>query len=389
MWNIAFSGFHYNFVTLGRGAIDMAAGHPFKGEAVYLRALTGALTKEGREMRAALRTPGPMDARVAENLSLMVEGGRRIQGDPRPFWQAAWRAGFELHGSKLNPFTYAKWAARLTSKHLMEHYVPQVKDGAYLELGRQRLEAAMKAAGPKGLTDMERAAVLQEAGKHVDNILGQMIADNLHYSRGLKNTLSAAIGYPGWTLGSVRAMVNAATGAAKLPIAAVGGPAKLNAQEEISLKFALAMTVVVGTYGSLLCKVLTGHWPRTLQEAFQIPTGDKDIYGNEKRVQLPSYMKDYLGWAFHPIKTAQGKLNPLFEWITEIWENKDFYNREIHDPHAPLSTQLGQYATWAGLKYVPYGIRNVQAQHQAGVRTLPTLLSEVRHQSCATRVRGH
>ena len=152
-------------------------------------------------MRAALRTPGPMDARVAENLSLMVEGGRRIQGDPRPFWQAAWRAGFELHGSKLNPFTYAKWAARLTSKHLMEHYVPQVKDGAYLELGRQRLEAAMKAAGPKGLTDMERAAVLQEAGKHVDNILGQMIADNLHYSRGLKNTLSAAIGYPGWTLG--------------------------------------------------------------------------------------------------------------------------------------------------------------------------------------------
>ena len=78
-WQLAFSAFHYQFVTLAKSFIDTGTGLSHAAGAVLhgdlpeagkglaqvargatglVRAASGAYTREGREMRAALRTPG-------------------------------------------------------------------------------------------------------------------------------------------------------------------------------------------------------------------------------------------------------------------------------------------------------------------------------------------
>lgn len=246
------------------------------------------------------------------------------------------------------------WAIleKFYTKPIFEHWIPSVKTAAYLRGAYAALEAN------PGLINspLERINALRKISKMVDDRFGEVAYKTLFMNRMVKDVAVASFLSYGWQLGFMRSYV----GAVPEAVSAIG--AKGTLREKIA-KGDLDKTMFVGyyvmgtmMYAGLLTYALTGQAPKDIMDYIYPRTGEKNPDGSEARVGTPFYTREFVSIPKHIQEegvmgglatTIGNKLSPAVGMLKAMVTNKDFFNREISNPNAPMMERLGQR-----LKYV-------------------------------------
>lgn len=386
---LGLSLFHLGFVSvdaitsqLALGLEQLVRGRPFSGVANAATMWAAPFTTfvRGSKVIQEYTKPGSVGGDLAAVVDALTAGGGRVRMDQfyknnavaaflkamrqrpgRTFLKGA--AGAAAGGLLAGPVGAALGAGFLTgllpaafevaAKPLMEVFVPRMKLGVFADLARLELSQLP----PDATTEQVRAA-MAKVWDSVDNRMGQMVYDNLFWSRALKDLGMASVRALGWNLGTFRE---------------IGGGVGdvLRRKPSHKMAYVIALPIAIGLLGAVMMYLFTGGGPETLQDYFEPRTGRKDADGNDERVQLPSYMKDVIAFTRHPLQTVGHKLHPLLDYVASMLQNSDYWGDQIRNAHDPLVEQLRQVADYTATQFTPIGIRNVQEQQrrlQTGAR---------------------
>jgi hypothetical protein len=320
--------------------------------------ISGVLTPlRGRKMVNEFLNPGSQGEEMGRIVDAALHGGWRGTQDSHYATQmskkmmSALRSGTIgglAEGALRAPFA----AIEQVSRPIMEKIVPWMKAGVAHDLIR------MEMARNPDMTKEQLRSVADKVARSVDNRLGQLVYNNLHWSKGLKGFLQAFTRSVGWNVGTFREIVGGALDLRKL----------ISTKPELTYRaaYVLAMAAMSATVGAAMQKMMTGQFPQELKDWFFPRTGTKDAQGRDQRVSLPSYVKDVYAYGHDPKSTVTHKLHPLLSTIAELMENKDFYGTEIRNPKDNLLKQAGEVAAHAGKAFVPFGFRGLQQMHASG-----------------------
>jgi hypothetical protein len=246
----------------------------------------------------------------------------------------------------------AIWNALMTipefaSKPIMEHHVPAMKVSGFLKT----IEAEL-ALNPN-MTETEIQQMKEKAWADMDDRLGQVVYDNLFWDKSLKDLAFMTVRSFGWTGGTIRAI---SKGLADLPESAT----RVAQGKGISTRTAwlMALPIQVGLYGGLYHYIMTGKRPETTEDYFFPKDGTKNPDGTDRRVNLPTYMKDIFAYSKNPYKTLMSKTSPFINEIHEIYSNKDFYGAPVYDEKdASFISGLADIAKYEFKSMQPFGFR--------------------------------
>jgi hypothetical protein len=117
---------------------------------------------------------------------------------------------------------------------------------------------------------------------------------------------------------------------------------------------------------------MTGTPPQSERDYLHPSTGQKDAYGNDKRLSLPSYLKDLesdasaigSGWkSGGPLGVTKGlwtatyhRANPWVSEAVDILNNRDFYGTQIWNPDDPVSQKMLDQAKHIASVGIPFSI---------------------------------
>jgi len=363
---LGLSGFHLGFTSLDAatsrlaiGIEDLSRGHAYKAAKTFASVPASPVTnimQGARIMREALH-PGSTDAETASLVHALELAGGRIGQDR--FWQTdfmrrlkrAWNEGTAtgyLKTIPLAPLTAIEQAMR----PIMEYVVPRQKLGVFADMARRELERL----GPNAGVEETREA-MRKAWDSVDNRMGQVVYDNLFYNRAVKDLALMAFRAYGWQLGKYREGLGAVA-----DTAAAGKDLAQGRRPDLShrMAYAMALPLMVGTIGATMNYLMTGQRPQDWRDYFMPRTGQTDANGNAARLNLPTYMKDVIAYAKHPIESVGHSLNPMFSAISDLLGNHDFYDVQIHNPDDPLWRQGSDVAKFAAKQFIPFSVSGTQ-----------------------------
>jgi hypothetical protein len=357
---LGMSGFHLGFTSLDAatsrlavGIEDLAAGNVTRAAKTFASVPVSPVTNilQGRRMMQEALHPGTTTTETAALVKALEQGGGRTGQDR--FWQTdfirrmnkAFHEGTAtgyLKGALLAPAS----AVEAAMKPIMEYVVPRQKLGVFADMARREMERL----GPDASVEDTREA-MRKAWDSVDNRMGQVVYDNLFYNRAVKDLALVTFRAYGWQLGKYREGFGAITDATKAAGAVVKGQ-----RPELShrMAYAMALPLMVGTIGGVMTYLMTGQRPQDYKDYFMPRTGETDPRGNPVRLNLPSYMKDVLAYAKHPITSVEHSLNPMFSAISDLLNNKDFYDVRIRNPDDPLWQQGSEVAQFAAKQFIPF-----------------------------------
>lgn len=366
---LGLSAFHLMFTSMdasvSRAALGLeylTTGQPLKGLQEMISAPLAPVTnmKLGAKVRAAYLNPEGASPDMLALANAVQEAGGRVRMDS--FYKnsapermiAAWKDGAYGKATALSIPSLLE----LASKPIMEHIVPLQKLGVFGDLAKKVL-----ADLPPEATLAERRAALGRAWDSVDNRMGQLVYDNLFWSKTFKDLAMASVRSVGWNIGTIRELGGGITDIAKAGAKrATGSPAELTHRAA----YVAALPVVVGLYGALYQYLRTGDGPQELKDYFFPKTGEVDADGNPERVQIASYMKDVFAYAGHPWETLKHKMNPSLSVVYEMLQNQDYYGDQIRNPNDPAMKQLMQEASFVAQQALPFSIRNMTEGSQRG-----------------------
>jgi hypothetical protein len=390
---VAWSGYHWMFETLS--SMFIGAGRGFKQ--VYRGLSSGNASMVGKGLKEiAIENPLGLPISIMRN----IKQGGELRGDifAKDYAglnnQAGSMADLAMRGggsggntskalkdsmaeslsnawrdlSPRHPIKLAKDLTELVAKPLMEWYVPRVKLATFARLLEGDLEAAATKAGAT-LTATEQSLIAMNTWQHIDNIFGQLVYDNLHFSRSLRDGMFMFIRFPGWNIGSVRSLVATGRGIGKM---ATGK--NLDFQSEVALEYALGMATNLSILGTLTNYALTGEFPKTGQDYIEPRDGTILPDGTPGRVWFASYLRDYMGFVHEPAKevmkgnpmgapgkvwnTVSAKMSPVPRLAYEILSNRDYFGKQVFTPGKGIMQQAGELVEHVGSEYmVPFGVQ--------------------------------
>lgn len=366
---LGLSAFHLGFTSIDAtvskaslGIEQLFSGKPLSALGSFARTPIAPLETylRGSKVLGEYLRPGTQGGEMAQFVDGLVAGGGRVRmdqfystGAAGEFWKALRGGRYGTAALKTIP-TALEYAA----KPIFEHVVPRMKLGVFADLARYELAKLPDNAS----RDAVREA-MAKAWDSVDNRMGELVYDNLLWSRALKDLGLASVRSLGWNLGSARELGGGLTDLAKQPLALMrGGKLVLTHRGA----YVIALPTTVGLMGGMLGYLMTGQAPQTLKDWFYPRTGRRDADGNDERVALPSYMKDVGGFARHPVQTVQSKVHPLLAAVWSMLNNQDFYGNEIRNPDDPLVLQAKQETEYLAQQFEPFGIRNASEERQFG-----------------------
>ncbi len=366
---LGLSAFHLGFTSVDAavsrvalGLEQLTAGKPFEAAKTIASSPAAPITNLllGRKIRAEYLKPGSVGGDISLLANAVAEAGGRIKMDS--FYR---NSAPEQFSAALREGQWGKAAAtslpallQTVAKPIMEHIVPMQKLGVFGHLAREELSKL-----PDGATADMRRQVLTNVWNSVDNRMGQLVYDNLFWNKTFKDLSMASVRSVGWNLGTVRELGGGISDATREAIRlAAGQPAQLTHRAA----YVAALPITVGMLGAVTQYLATGKGPETLKDYFYPKTGTSDADGNDNRVQLPSYVKDLVGYAGHPFETIKHKVSPLLSMVGEMLNNEDFYGNEIRNPDDPYVQQMIQEAHYVARLIEPFSIRNEMESYQRG-----------------------
>jgi hypothetical protein len=251
---------------------------------------------------------------------------------------------------------------------LMVSFVPRVKMGVFQDMASEFIKSHPHA------TQEEFVAGMQKASDSVDNRLGEMVYDNLFWSKTVKDLSFILVRAVGWNLGTQRELGGGLLDAIK----ATHNVVTLTAPAEVTerMRYSAALPIYVALQGAVWNYLYTGHGPTELLDYFYPKTGRNTPDGLPERVSLPTYVKDVFAYNYDPAGTVLNKLHPLWSSANELlWKNADYWGRPIRDPlrTTPQPVQLLEYAL---NQFMPFGFRGIQRQIKEGADPFAIIMNE-------------
>lgn len=222
-------------------------------------------------------------------------------------------------------------------------------------------------------TEFELRQAMTKIVDSIDNRLGQMIYDNVFWTKTQKELAFLMIRAVGWNMGTIRELGGGLVDAAKSAdrVLRLAEPAELS----MRAKYSMALPMYVALQGAMLTYLYTGRGPNSLLDYFYPPNGRLRAGGAAERVSIPSYVKDVFSYNEAPGQTLMNKLHPLWEMGTEyFWTNRDYYGGIIRDPEK--GDPGIQTLEWLARSATPFSIRGVEAQAKEGADLFPIIMNE-------------
>ena len=368
---LGLSAFHLGFTTLDAavsrlaiGLEDVAAGRLGMAVRTFASVPVSPVTNfmAGARLRSAVLenlTTGEMGQLV----KALEAGGGRIGQDK--FWQTEFtrRMVRAFHSGSLSGYATAGANAPFAiveqmMRPVMEIVVPRQKLGVFAEMAKRELLNLGDNASPEDVRE-----AMRKAWDSVDNRMGQVVYDNLFYNRSLKDLVLLTFRAYGWQLGKYREGIGGGIdtvrllkyGSQRLLGQAPAGKAEFTHR----MAYVPALLLTVGLLGGLTTFLATGTRP-TGKDWWMPRIGGTDQNGNPLRVNFPSYVKDALAYAKHPVTSLGHALNPLVSAVMDLVGNRDFYDVRIRNPDDPIWKQGSDVAQWAARETVPFSVSAVR-----------------------------
>ena len=264
-----------------------------------------------------------------------------------------WYSDRRLRAAARSPFA----AMELMSKPIMEYLVPRQKAGVFADLAWRIIEQN------PGKTLEDLTPQFRQAWNRVDARLGQVRYDRLFMDNMAKNVVQGTIRAPGWSGGTIAEIGGGFKDAGKFFVEwAKTGKLPENLPDRTAYVMAL-MAGVTATNG-ILTYAFTGQMPHGM-DYWAFRTGHKDEHGNEERFVLPTYAKDILAYARHPLETLGNKTHPLVSLMNDIFiKNKDYYGVEIRGRDSSLPSQAAESVGYVIKAFEPFWIRGAMRERQ-------------------------
>lgn len=253
------------------------------------------------------------------------------------------------------------------SNPIMEHLVPTLKTAAFAQMLD---EANMHTTD----TPLERQERLQRSWRSVDNRFGQLIYDNLFWNKAAKDLAMLGVRSVGWNIGTIGEIGGGLKDYAKAGADIFGMMAdKIRGKETIPPEFTqrmaytLMLPMMVGTWGAIINKILTGENPQNLLDYFYPRTGKKTETGEDERLTLPTYMRDVVGYYKHPLTTVGNKLSPVVGLVHDLTANKDYSGELITSNNMTNPVALAaDYGKFIAQYTTPFSIQNIAREVRGG-----------------------
>lgn len=387
---LSFSGFHATFVAfdtmmskMGLGIQQLTRGEPLRGAATMAKALSpttiASTVLRGAALRQAYLHPDQATPEMRKLVHALLTAGGRIQMDP--FYQSTAAGSFVKRlGDLTHPgaILHDAWqmakdspvaapmriVGRLldTLNHpLMGVMVPRAKLGVFSELAADFLRRNPDA------TQEQLADAMTKAWDSVDNRMGQLVYDNLFWSKMAKDIAFLSTRSVGWNLGSAReiggALVDLAaqTGSTAKGIANVVRGKRFGVPPELTnrMAYTIAMPIITAMFGALVTYLMTGQGPQEMLDLFYPPTGQGD------RTTMPGYIKDVMAFRNDPLGTIGNKTQPLLETGIELLKNRDYYGGIINMPE--VDNPLVSYPEYLLNQAIPFSWRGwMKSREESG-----------------------
>ena len=303
-------------------------------------AIVDALKKGGGRAR--------QDLYYATNLwkGMMDSLARREDSPIGAVWGAVWRAPLA--------------AIELPVKAIMERLVPHVKLGAFAKRAQLEIEQ-----NPTMSLDEARERFGQ-IWDNIDDRFGQLTQRNLMMHPLVKDLMNAAVGRPGWNIGTVRAIGGGFYDALKmLGDGARGRKPKFTDRTAYLLALLLGGAIINGAVSWLL----SGEPPTELMDFIMPRDGGFTEDGRPSRIVLPTYIaKDIYSYFTHPKATLKAKAAPVITIISDLATNKDWQGQKIYGRGG---AGTGRYLLSA---VTPYAIQGLQKNIERGASPWKTAL---------------
>lgn len=305
----------------------------------------------GRTILKGLKNGDPEVAKIVEER--MNPAGARfrveqnLRTDAYKKMTEAWKNG-GLLGKASTPFRVPGVVIEAVAKPLMEYAIPRAKVGAFLDLAEQEMRKL-----PANATDAVRRKTLAAAWDSIDNRFGQLVYDNLFWTKTQKDLALIATRSVGWNLGTVREL---------------GGAATDVAQGKISPRvlYAATLPIYVGMVGAAYQYLHTKKLPKTLLDYYYPQNGLTTSSGDPDRVQLPTYMKDVYAYSQHPFTTIANKTSPILSMTYQLARNRNYFGDMIRNPDDPASKQLQQTGAYLLQGTAPFSVQNLMKLNEEG-----------------------
>jgi hypothetical protein len=232
------------------------------------------------------------------------------------------------------------------SKPIMEHHVPAMKVGGFLKTVETEL-----ALNPN-MTETEIQEMQQRVWDDMDDRLGQVVYDNLFWNKTLKDLAFMTVRSFGWTGGTIKAF---GKGIADIPESAI----RLTKGQGISTRtsWLITLPIQVGLYGAIYHYLNTGKKPETMEDYFFPKDGTKNPDGTDRRVNLPTYMKDIFAYSKGIKKELLKKTSPFINETYEVYSNKDFYGVPVYDEKDDFFGRGLDVLKYEFKSFEPFGFR--------------------------------
>ena len=370
MFQLGFSAFHLGFTSMDASVSKTALGLKQLGYGKVLDAAKSiAMTPlapitnvfQGNRLLKEALVPGT-HPELEPIVKAMLAGGGRIHMDKfyhtdfkskmvdafkqSHYWGAVWRSPFAAVESLMWP--------------ILEYIVPRQKLGVFSDIARMELERNPR----MGHAELRRT--MQKAWDSVDNRLGQLVYDNLFWNKITKDLAMASVRSVGWNLGTIREIVGGGMDTAVQANRLLQGK---KPEMTYRMSYILAVPMVVGMAGAITQYLMSGQLPghnkdgeyegdeAAVKDLFFPRTGETDEKGKDRRVVLPSYVKDVYHYYKDPVTTVTNKVHPALSTMADMFRNEDFYGTEIRHADDPLVKQLTDLALFGVKSYEPFAVR--------------------------------
>lgn len=315
-----------------------------------------------------------------ESLLFMQEvfnpAGARLQMEERYRIQAAdkFKAAWEKGSIKGVAWHFMPMLAEKAAQPIVENILPMMKIGRFYKEANSYLLRATD-----NYTKTIDKNVLREQlfkrWESIDSFHGQMVQDNLFWNNTQKDVANIFFRAFGWTYSKIQSVGTALSetsqtvGAAKYDIwQKMTGQAQSNQLGKLisqrggvltpTMAKVMMYPIAIAYTGAVYQYLHTGKAPESYLDYFFPRNGELNNDGTESRVSIPGYMKDMFSYAHNPVQTILNKTSPEIQLLTQLFQNKDYYNVMIRNENDPLVKQtidMGQYAL---NQYTPFAFRN-------------------------------
>lgn len=239
---------------------------------------------------------------------------------------------------------------------LMGWFVPMMKAGAYAEKMADELRV-----NPTMSVD-EMRAISQRITQHVENIEGQMIADNRFWNKSLVATGNLTFRAFTWMVGKLDELGGGVSDLAK-GRSVMAGDMKQITERAATVASLLTTSVYMGALYGMFKGTWNAGWSG--YDYLFPPTGGKDSSGGEERIILLGLLQDAAEWSQHPEDTAVNKLHPAIAMLNEMANDQDFYGATISDPMQPDFQRGMDYADFFISQFDPISMRTPPGQEES------------------------